>query len=265
MVAKAVFFALPGVVAFLIAATALAVFYMDELQTKLKDQRRIRWIVAITLLLIGVGAFAADAVQKTQERTERETAVKDTSEKVASATSASVTRTVTELYSKMISDQKDQIAKLQNQLASQGKDVSAIKGSDIVTGKKPIKVEVTNPGPANQPPPQPLLSGIRIASQKQVASDNSNFPYALEVVVQTNVDISPVKLAILCDGPIGEGHAGLEGGGAYTMIREGLAQGNGNIFIVQWETPTWTPQRSMVVRLLSKTAIHVMGLSRNVL
>src|SRR6266700_186361 len=46
------------------------------------------------------------------------------------------------------------------------------------------------------------------------------------------------------------------------MIREGLAQDNGNIFIVQWETPTWTPQRSMVVRLLSKTAIHVMGLSR---
>ncbi len=55
--AKAVFFALPGIVAFLIAAASLAVFYMEELQTKLKDQRLIRWVAAIVLLLIGVGAF----------------------------------------------------------------------------------------------------------------------------------------------------------------------------------------------------------------
>src|SRR5690349_1788099 len=103
IVAKAIFFALPGVVAFLIAAAALAVFYMEELQTKLKDQRRIRWITAATLLLIGVGAFVADAVQKTQERGEREQAVKDTAKEVAAETSKQVTKTVSELYSKMIS------------------------------------------------------------------------------------------------------------------------------------------------------------------
>jgi hypothetical protein len=101
--AKAVFFALPGIVAFLIAAASLAVFYMEELQTKLKDQRLIRWVAAIVLLLIGVGAFAADKMQKTQERGEREQAIKDTATEVAAETSKQVTKAVTEQFLQSVS------------------------------------------------------------------------------------------------------------------------------------------------------------------
>src|SRR6266481_3620544 len=156
--AKAVFFALPGIVAFLIAAASLAVFYMEELQAKLKDQRLIRWVAAIALLLIGIGAFAADKIQKVQERDERERAVKETSKEVAAETAKQVTRAVTEQYSQMVADQKNQITDLQNKVAAQAKDVSAIKGSNIVTGKKPVKVEVINPSSPSSGETLPNLS-----------------------------------------------------------------------------------------------------------
>ena len=163
----------------------------------------------------------------------------------------------------MISEQKTQIANLEAELKMQGRNLSEIKGSNIVSGKKPIKVEVTNPS-ATATPPAPILSGIRIASQKQISSDDPSFPFGLEVVIQTDVDIIPVKLAVLCDGPIGKGEGGFEGGGAYTMVIQGLAQGNDHIFIAKWETPAWTPEKPIVVRLFSKSAIRAIGLSRNV-
>src|SRR5438128_620945 len=139
--AKAIFFALPGVVAFLIGPVVLGVFYMEELQTRLKTQRRIRWTVAIILLLLVIAPFAADAVQKTQERNEREAAVKETAKEVATETSKEVTKAVTEQYAQMVADQKKQIGDLQNQLSAQAIDLRLIKGSNIVTGKTPIKVE----------------------------------------------------------------------------------------------------------------------------
>jgi hypothetical protein len=144
-VVKAIFFALPGIVAFLVAAAALAVFYMEELQTTLREKKLIRWTVAIVLMLMGMGAFAADKMQKTQEREEREQAIKDTARDVAAETSKQVTKAVTEQYSQMISEQKQEITALRSQLSAQGKDVLAIKSSNIVTGKGPVKVELTNP------------------------------------------------------------------------------------------------------------------------
>jgi hypothetical protein len=118
VVVKAIFFALPGIVAFLFAAAALAVIYMDELQTELKDQRRIRWIVAVTLLLM-VGAFIADAVQKIQERNERETAIERTAKEVAAETSKEVTKVVTGEYVQILADQKTQITQFQNRVGAQ--------------------------------------------------------------------------------------------------------------------------------------------------
>jgi len=150
-------------------------------------------------------------------------------------------------------------------LSAQSHDLATIRKSNIVSGNAPVKVEVTNPGPSQAPSTTPVLSGIRIASQKQVPSDDSNFPFGLEVVIQTDVDVVPVKLAVLCDGPIGRGDAGFEGGGAYMNILQTLADGNDNVFVTKWDFPAWTPQKPIVVRLFSRTAIHAIGLSRNVL
>lgn len=225
----------------------------------------MRWLggLGAALITFAVLSWWQQARAAKASTKDRELAITKTSKEVAAETSKQVTLTVSELYSHVISEQKTQIANLEAELKAQGRNLNDIKGSDIVSGKKPIKVEVTNPASAPTAS-SPILTGIRIASQKQVSSDDPNFPFGLEVVVQTDVDIIPVKLAILCDGPVGKGAAGFEDGGAYTMVIQGLADGNDHIFIAKWETPAWTPQKPIVVRLFSKSAIRAIGLSRNV-
>jgi hypothetical protein len=225
-----------------------------------KGHMRWRYALGVCLILYGAITWWQQSRDRTTAAKERQKAVQET----AAETSKQVTATVSDLYSHMISEQKTQIANLESELKAQSRNLDAIKGSDIVTGKKPVRVELTNPG-LSPTPPAPVLSGIRIASQKQVPSDDPSLPFALEVVVQTDVDIVPVKLAVLCDGPIGKGNAGFEGGGAYTMVTQGLADGNDHIFVTKWETPAWTAQRPIIVRLSSRSAIRVIGLSRNVL
>lgn len=215
-----------------------------------KGHMRWRYALGASLLVYAAiawwqqGRFAKASIK------DREDAISKTTERVAAETSRQVTKAVSDLYSQIIADQKNQIASLETDLR-----------------KKPIKVEVTNPisvsGSAT-PSSAPVLTGIRIASQRQIPSDDQNLPFGLEVVVQTDVDIAPVKLAVLCDGPIGKGQAGFAEGGAYTMMTQGLANGNDHIFITKWETPAWTPHRAIIVQLFSKSSLHALSLSRNV-
>jgi hypothetical protein len=120
-------FALPGIVAFLIAALALAVIYMDELQTKLKDQRGIRWIVATVLIAMGVGAFVSDKVQRNEEQrtsTERirQTAIgtaNELSPKVAAETASRVTERLNKDYGDVIGGLYREIARLETEQQNQ--------------------------------------------------------------------------------------------------------------------------------------------------
>lgn len=92
--------------------------------------------------------------------------------------------------------------------------------------------QTTTPTSVTQSPP-PVLTGIRIASQKRVPSDDPKMPYGLEVVLQTDADIEPVAIAVVCDGVIGRGNAGFSGGGVYTVTKQGVADGHPNIYLTE--------------------------------
>jgi|SRR5712664_3219070 len=133
-----------------------------------RTRETTKWRAGI--IVFGVALSSLTLWQQTSERRasakEREIAIKETSQQVATETSKQVTKAVTQQYSQMVAKQESQITDLKNQLAAQSKDVSVIKGSNIVTGKKPIKVEVTNEllgGAQNVPPP--VLVGNRIAEK----------------------------------------------------------------------------------------------------
>jgi hypothetical protein len=110
------------------------------------EQKHMRWryILGGCLIAFGVLTWVQQSRAIKVAAKDRENAITETSGKVASATSASVTKAVGEQYQTMITDLTNQIQALKQQLAAQAKDVGIIKGSDIVTGKKPIQVEVTN-------------------------------------------------------------------------------------------------------------------------
>ncbi len=188
---------------------------------------------------------------------DRNDAIETTAKKV----SEDVAATLKKQYEPTVADLKRQVADLQDQLISQGKNVEAIRGSNIVSGKQPIKVEVTNPSPGTTQEP-PILADVRIASQRRTVSTDPNYPYALEIIIQTNQQIQPVAFAVECDGEVGRGSAGFSGSGMYTNVRDGIAAGHNNIFIFQWETPAFSPDMPITVTLLSKTAIRARQLHK---
>jgi hypothetical protein len=256
--AKAVFFALPGVVAFLIAAASLAVFYMEELQSKLKDQRVIRWIAAIALLLVGIGAFAADKIQKNQERGEREQAIKDTAKEVAAETSKQVTEAVTDQYSQMVADQKKQISDLQAQLAAQSKDVNLIKDSNIVTGKKPVKVEVINPTSGSNAPAESLPN----LSWTQEQTEKLNGKAALMIDFRVDDFLKLPAFIAVCDKPCTTYSAGALIGMTQATYLSAPPNAAGAIINLPRPLPPATPCR---IRLVSADTTPIKVLSFRIL
>lgn len=164
------------------------------------------------------------------------------------------------LYKVTIDNLNSRIQGLESQLTEQGENVEVIKRSNIVTGKNPVKVEVTNP--SSQSKPQlPILAHIRIASQKQIVSTKDKLPYALEVVVQTDQIIEPVAFIFECDGEIGEGF-GSVGANMYFMSKSGSVRDHPNWFLLAWKSPPFTPQTPMIVKLFSKKPIQVINLRK---
>jgi hypothetical protein len=164
---------------------------------KSEDQKRHmmwRYILGLSLIAYGGLSWWQQFRLAKASVADREKAIKDTSQQVAAATSASVTQTVTNLYSQMISDLNSRIAQLQSQLAAQGKDVSAIKGSNIVSGKRPIKVLVTNPSET----PGPSVPNLSWSQDQAEPVDGKP-----TIVVRFRVDgsLTLPGFAAFCDRP----------------------------------------------------------------
>jgi hypothetical protein len=140
-----------------------------------------------------------------------------------------------------------------------------IRQQDEEIARLTMPKTLANPIPKKQTPaqvpPEPILTGIRIASQKRIPSDDSELPYGLEVVVQTDADISPVAVGLLCDGPIGKGDAAFANIETYIKKKEGRA-GRKDAFLAEWESPAWTPAAPIVFHVYSATPINATEIRR---
>lgn len=101
---------------------------------------------------------------------------------------------------------------------------------------------------------------VRIVSQERIPSFDKNFPFGWKVVVQTNVVIQPASIVFRCDGEVGKGEVEFAGdaGSMFTKIRSGVLLERRDMFLASFESPAFTPERAMVVMLLSKTPIRVV-------
>ena len=126
---------------------------------------------------------------------------------------------------------------------------------------KPAAKRTVSAAPQLPPSEVPLLANIRIASQRRVVSDDPDYPFALEVAVQTTQTIEPVAFLFKCSGDVGKGKGSI-GPGAYTKTDRGGIADHPNWYAIEWETPAFTPDKVMVVTLFSKTAITVQSFER---
>ena len=108
--------------------------------------------------------------------------------------------------------------------------------------------------PQQDPKTATPVAGIHIASEKQVASADSDLPFGLEVVLVTDKDVSPTALKIRFSGEVGKVY-GHPPGQMYTQAQGGIIVSSPNTVLVQWATPVFSVAEPVVLTLYSKTYI----------
>ena len=160
-------------------------------------RKSIWWRIGV--FIFGTGLSVLTFWQLTSDKrtaaNEREKAVKQTAKEVATETSKEVTKALTEQYSQMVADQKTQITDLQSRLAAQADDLRIIKGSNIVTGKKPVPVTITNPGA----PPPSVEALPNISCTQAVRGDSANGHKVQAVMFKLDGVLNYGAFVAVCD------------------------------------------------------------------
>jgi hypothetical protein len=124
---------------------------------------------------------------------------------------------------------------------------------------KPPQSPKQEPKPEQEP--APTVETIRVVSQESVPSDNPELPYGLKVVVQTNVAIQPVSIVFEFTGAVGKGSVSF-GGEEFIMFikeRSGPLIQYPNMFLASFESPSFGPEKAMVITVDSKERIQATG------
>jgi len=204
----------------------------------------------IVVLTFGVGLSVLTWFQMSRANKaasiDRGNAIVETSEKVSAkvseSVSKSVTKSVSDQYTQTINSLQLQIGSLQGQLAVQGKNVDAIKGSNIVTGKLPIRVELANPGvlPSGEAPPKIVVSAMPADARPQIGK------HARQLILTTNKVMNGAYVSIICEHKINQGMVWVSGTGGMTG-RWGMV--GDKKFDVGITSPNWAPDFPLVVTL----------------
>jgi hypothetical protein len=117
----------------------------------------------------------------------------------------------------------------------------------------------TEEKPQQSADPPPIID-VRLVSQEQINSPLPQFPWALKVVLQTNVAIQPVSFLFECNGEIGQGEVsfGADEGLVSQWDRSGIVIGFPNRYLVSFASPGFYPDKPMILHLYSKSKISVV-------
>lgn len=104
---------------------------------------------------------------------------------------------------------------------------------------------------------------VSILAQEQIASIKPEFPYALRVVIRTDIRVQPVSLIFRCDGEISDGFVSFAGEEAiiFFKMKIGVFPNRSDLFLAMFESPALLPEKAMILTLFSKTSIRVVEMS----
>lgn len=206
------------------------------------------WRIAVLAFGVGISVLTWFQISRAAAvaNREREQAIVETSERVSAKVSESVSKSVSkavgEQYTQTINTLQQQIGTLQGKLETQGKNVEAIKGSNIVSGKSPIKVEVTNQSPvASGSSDEPLRLH---AAAMPVAPESRYGAHATQMILTTNKRMNGAHLTIVCKSPLKQASATLLGSG---YVIGGAQLADEHTVTVDIGNPDWSPDLPLVV------------------
>ncbi|HEV2489795.1 MAG TPA: hypothetical protein VGT03_08300 [Candidatus Acidoferrales bacterium] len=207
---------------------------------------RKHWLWRYVVIIFGLSLSALTLWQISRQETSANIAQESAIERVASETSQKVTQTISEQYKGIVSNLTDQIGTLKGQLASQAKDLSVIKGSNIVTGKKPVKVEVTNP---TAPSSGEIPLDVHVSKLREATPIPQYGKNAIKFLLTTNKTMNGGRVRVECSkGKINQGAADILNAG---VILRGGAGGvlDDHTFVSSIGSPNWSPNFPLTVTL----------------
>jgi hypothetical protein len=234
------FYLLPDFVALFLAAFGIAVIFMSEQLKRLENRPRWRWGIAVTIIVFGCLAFISNQIQKGEDKTNQKalrgqigTLINNSETQANSGDMKALTDAVSTGFDRL---------------------EAAITGSHSAPEKIPSKQG------AIQDRRSPSES-IRFTQKRVPSTDPENNPYALQIIVQTNVTISPVGLAFNFTGPISSIDFFLAGQ-PVTMMTQTFVSDDPKIGIVRVGSPALSPDSPMVVNVRSKKNVHLISIDR---
>lgn len=143
-----------------------------------------------------------------------------------------------------------------NKISATSNDIDSLR-KDILLGfdrvVSAIRGDTTTKQIIESPPEIPVVENTRLI-QKPTISDNPQYPYGLQVIIQSNITLQPIEFGLECSGEIGDFNFFIAGQGAYMNVRKKIED---NILAFGFNFPPLSPENSLVVTILSKTQIRV--------
>lgn len=193
-----------------------------------------RRIIAAACIVFGIAGLVISVMQR-----------RDSDDKMRQLVSASFSQAtkddITSLGAKIDSGFERTVAAIG--LIARGVKLPPIKPPNL-----PVKVE---------PPPE----HIRYV-EKRVPSTDPNSEYGLQVIIQTDAQIQPISLGILCDAQIEKANNFVVGVNARMSYFEGISDDHLE-YVLGYQSPPFTPLTPIVVTLFSKLPFHVKHIQEN--
>lgn len=218
---------------------------LELINEDIRKRRNWRWGVLLFGLCLSALTWWQQVRAVRQAATDRQEAIGHTADRIAKQTTENVTDAMGKQYGGLITSLTKQIGDLQGQLAEQGKKVAAIGQSNIVTGKKPVAVVVTNPAAAGLGGELPLA--IQVATLP--ATPNPQYgKNARQFIPTTNKVMNGGRVVVTCSaGKINQGSAQIAGVGG--MMSSGGGIQDDHTYVSGISLPNWAPNFPLLITL----------------
>jgi len=113
-----------------------------------------------------------------------------------------------------------------------------------------------NTVPTHKAPPPAIPVSKLTYTQEQTSSRREDAPYAIKVVIQTNVPLQPTSIAVKCNMQVAYGEFHMSG--PTTFLSAGQVVDR-SVYWFFFDQPTFKPETPIVLLLMAKAPISVIG------
>ncbi|MGA2465468.1 MAG: hypothetical protein ABSH06_14070 [Thermodesulfobacteriota bacterium] len=235
---------------------------------KAAEAERKGWhvIIGALLIVLGLAGFIYGLIDK-KENARNMRDLLDRSKIQAT------TQDINNLRQNIVNDLKQSITNdLRQDLNNLTNEIKAI-ANFLQTPSKTVKIKpsleappVTTTPPTSTTAQNKISLGPEIVqhiqvSQGRTVSNRDDAPYALQVILQTDVSTQPTAFMIETDGDIEDGRFFLVGQAVMMSVGYGV-QPDKRHFYLGFAFPAFTPPSPIVITLLSKTDIRVIAVRK---